>query len=162
MTTLFPISQLCPKCEIGNNVVIANSVQIAGHVFVEDRAVIGGCLGIHQFVHIGYLAMVGGMTRVDRDVPPYCLAEGHPGRMRGLNKVGIKRKNIDKDNKEEYLQLKRIWNLLFKSKYVISDALKIARKENLLKSSARLCDFLERSIAIGRRGPMPSLMPTNK
>ena len=66
-------------------------MQIAGHVVVDDRAVIGGCLGIHQFVHIGYLAMVGGMTRVDRDVPPYCLAEGHPGRMRGLNKVGIKR-----------------------------------------------------------------------
>ena len=97
-------SHLGHNCEIGSSVVIANSVQIAGHVVVADRAVIGGCLGIHQFVHIGYLAMVGGMTRVDRDVPPYCLAEGHPGRMRGLNKVGIKRQNIDKESKEEYLQ----------------------------------------------------------
>jgi len=159
---LMAYSHLGHNCEVGNNVVIANSVQIAGHVVVEDRAVIGGCLGIHQFVHIGYLAMVGGMTRVDRDVPPYCLAEGHPGRMRGLNKVGIKRKNIDKDNKEEYLQLKRIWNLLFKSKYVISDGLKMARKENLLKSSARLCGFIELSIGKGRRGLMPSLLSTNK
>jgi len=155
---LMAYSHLGHNCEIGNNVVIANSVQIAGHVVVEDRAVIGGSLGIHQFVHIGYLAMVGGMTRVDRDVPPYCLAEGHPGRMRGLNKVGIKRKNIDKDNKEEYLQLKRIWNLLFKSEYVISDALKIARQEKLLHSSSMLCEFLELSIAKGRRGPMPSLI----
>ncbi|MBW3042519.1 acyl-ACP--UDP-N-acetylglucosamine O-acyltransferase [Prochlorococcus marinus] len=155
---LMAYSHLGHNCEIGNNIVIANSVQIAGHVCIEDRAVIGGCLGIHQFVHIGYLAMVGGMTRVDRDVPPYCLAEGHPGRMRGLNKVGIKRKSLDKENKEEYIQLKRIWNLLFKSEYVISDGLKIARQENLLESSARLCGFVELSIEKGRRGPMPSLM----
>ena len=157
---LMAYTHLGHNCEIGNNIVIANSVQIAGHVVVEDRAVIGGCLGIHQFSHIGYLAMVGGMTRVDRDVPPYCLAEGHPGRIRGLNQVGIKRKNLDKENKEEYLQLKRIWNLLFKSEYVISDSLKIARQENLLQSSARLCGFIELSIGKGRRGPMPPLVPT--
>ncbi len=159
---LMAYSHLGHNCEIGNNVVIANSVQIAGHVVVEDRAVIGGCLGIHQFVHIGYLAMVGGMTRVDRDVPPYCLAEGHPGRIRGLNKVGIKRKNIDKDNKEEYMQLKRIWNLLFKSEYALSDGLKMARQENLLQSSERLCTFIELSIGRGRRGSMPSLIINNK
>ena len=159
---LMAYSHLGHNCEIGNNVVIANSVQIAGHVVVEDRAVIGGCLGIHQFVHIGYLAMVGGMTRVDRDVPPYCLAEGHPGRMRGLNKVGIKRKSMDKVNKEEYLQLKRIWNLLFKSEYVISDGLKIARQENLFQSSERLCGFIKLSIGKGRRGPIPYFISTNK
>ena len=155
---LMAYSHLGHNCEIGNNVVIANSVQIAGHVVVEDRAVIGGCLGIHQFVHIGYLAMVGGMTRVDRDVPPYCMAEGHPGRIRGLNKVGIKRKNLDKENKEEYLQLKRIWNLLFKSENIISDSLELARQENLFQSSARLCGFIELSIGKGRRGLMPSAM----
>ena len=157
---LMAYSHLGHNCEIGNSVVIANSVQIAGHVVVEDRAVIGGCLGIHQFVHIGYLAMVGGMTRVDRDVPPYCLAEGHPGRIRGLNKVGIKRKSLDKENKEEYLQLKRIWNLLFKSEYVISESLELARQENLFHSSARLCGFVELSIGKRRRGLMPSAMST--
>ena len=159
---LMAYSHLGHNCEIGNNVVIANSVQIAGHVVVEDRAVIGGCLGIHQFVHIGYLAMVGGMTRVDRDIPPYCLAEGHPGRLRGLNKVGIKRNNLDKNNKEEYQQLKRIWNLLFKSEYLISEGLKIAKQETLLLSSQKLCNFLELSIIRGRRGPMPALIANNK
>ena len=159
---LMAYSHLGHNCEISNNVVIANSVQIAGHVVVEDRAVIGGCLGIHQFVHIGYLAMIGGMTRVDRDVPPYCLAEGHPGRIRVLNTVGIKRKSIAKENKEEYLQLKKIWNLLFKSEYVISDGLKIARQEKLFQSSARLCGFIELSIGKGRRGPMPYFISTNK
>ena len=159
---LMAYSHLGHNCEIGNHVVIANSVQIAGHVVVEDRAVIGGCLGIHQFVHIGYLAMIGGMTRVDRDVPPYCLAEGHPGRMRGLNKVGIKRSNLDKKNKEEYIQLKRTWNLLFKSEYVISESLKEAKKEILFLSSEKLCSFIELSIGKGRRGPMPSLLSIGK
>ena len=159
---LMAYSHLGHNCEIANNVVIANSVQIAGHVVVEDRAVIGGCLGIHQFVHIGYLAMVGGMTRVDRDVPPFCLAEGHPGRIRGLNTVGIKRQNIDKYNKEEYLQLKKTWNLFFKSEYVISDGLKMAKQDNLMQSSARLCGFIELSIGRRRRGPMPSMILNNK
>ena len=159
---LMAYSHLGHNCEIGNNIVIANSVQIAGHVVVEDRAVIGGCLGIHQFVHIGFLSMIGGMTRVDRDVPPYCLAEGHPGRIRGLNIVGIKRKNIDKANKEEYLQLRRIWNLLFKSECIISDGLKIAKQENLMQSSQRLCGFVELSFRKERRGLMPSFMPVKK
>ena len=82
------------NCELGNRIVLSNSVQVAGHVKIEDKAIIGGCLGILQFVHIGYLAMIGGMTRVDRDVPPFCLAEGHPGRLRGLNRIGIKRSGL--------------------------------------------------------------------
>ena len=143
---------------LGNGIVMSNGIQVAGHVVIEDRAVIGGCLGIHQFVHIGFLAMVGGMTRVDRDVPPFCLAEGHPGKLRGLNRVGIKRSNLDKDNKDDYIQLQEIWNLLFISEHVISDSLKIAKKGNLLHSSKRLCDFLELSIGQGRRGPMPSFL----
>ena len=82
---LMAYTHIAHGCDIGNEVVISNSVQVAGEVVIEDKAVIGGSLGIHQFVHIGSLAMVGGMTRVDRDVPPYCLVEGHPGRVRGLN-----------------------------------------------------------------------------
>ena len=62
-------SHIGHNCELGNKIILSNSVQVAGHVKIEDQAVIGGCLGIHQFVHIGYLAMIGGMTRVDRDVP---------------------------------------------------------------------------------------------
>jgi len=92
------------NCELGNGIVLSNSVQVAGHVKVEDKAIIGGCLGIHQFVHIGYLAMIGGMTRVDRDVPPFCLAEGHPGRLRGLNRIGIKRSGLI-DNKDFDLKI---------------------------------------------------------
>ncbi len=143
------------NCELGNRIVLANSVQVAGHVKVEDNAIIGGCLGIHQFVHIGYLAMVGGMTRVDRDVPPFCLAEGHPGRLRGLNRVGIKRSGLMENKDFDLKILQSTWNLLFKSKNVMSEALDIASKSQLDISSIKLCDFLKNSISKGRRGPMP-------
>ncbi len=145
------------NCELGNRIVLSNGVQVAGHVKVEDNAIIGGCLGIHQFVHIGYLAMIGGMTRVDRDVPPFCLAEGHPGRLRGLNRVGIKRSGLI-DNKDFDLKLlQSTWNLLFMSNDVISNSLETAMKGKLDLSSLKLCNFLKGSISKKRRGPMPSL-----
>ena len=145
------------NCEIGNGIVLSNSVQVAGHVKVEDNAIIGGCLGIHQFVHIGHLAMIGGMTRVDRDVPPFCLAEGHPGRLRGLNRVGIKRSGLMVNKDFDLKLLQNTWNLLFKSKDVISISLEIAMKEELDLSSSKLCNFLKDSISNKRRGPMPSI-----
>ena len=144
------------NCELGNKVILSNSVQVAGHVKIDDQAIIGGCLGIHQFVHIGHLAMVGGMTRVDRDVPPFCLAEGHPGRLRGLNRVGIKRSGLMDDKNFDFKLLLKIWNLLFKSDYVISKALNLAKEEQLDFSSNKLCDFVAQSISKNRRGPMPS------
>ena len=145
------------NCEIGNGIVLSNSVQVAGHVKVEDNAIIGGCLGIHQFVHVGYLAMIGGMTRVDRDVPPFCLAEGHPGRLRGLNRVGIKRSGLMANKEFDLKLLQNTWNFLFKSKDVISISLEIAMKEELDLSSSKLCNFLKDSISNKRRGPMPSI-----
>ena len=144
------------NCELGNKVILSNSVQVAGHVKIDDQAIIGGCLGIHQFVHIGYLAMVGGMTRVDRDVPPFCLAEGHPGRLRGLNRVGIKRSGLMEDENFDLKLLLKIWNLLFKSDYVILKALNLAKEEELDFYCKKLCDFVEQSISKNRRGPMPS------
>ena len=144
------------NCELGNGIVLSNSVQIAGHVIVEDKAIIGGCLGIHQFVHIGFLAMVGGMTRVDRDVPPFCLAEGHPGKLRGLNRVGIKRSGLLNNKDFDLKLLQKTWNLLFKSNDVISNSLAIAMQDRLDLSSSKLCNFVKNSISKGRRGPMPT------
>ena len=144
------------NCELGNGIVLSNSVQIAGHVIVEDKAIIGGCLGIHQFVHIGFLAMVGGMTRVDRDVPPFCLAEGHPGKLRGLNRVGIKRSGLLNNKDFDLKLLQKTWNLLFKSNDVISNALAIAMQDRLDLASSKLCNFVKDSISKGRRGPMPT------
>ena len=143
------------NCVLGNRIVLSNSVQVAGHVKVEDKAIIGGCLGIHQFVHIGSLSMIGGMTRVDRDVPPFCLAEGHPGKLRGLNRIGIKRSGLIENKDFDLKLLQSTWNLLFKSNYVVNDSLDIAIKGKLDFSSKKLCDFLKDSISKERRGPMP-------
>ncbi len=146
------------NCHLGDGIVMSNAIQVAGHVVIEDRAVIGGCLGIHQFVHIGSLAMVGGMTRVDRDVPPYCLVEGHPGRVRGLNRVGLRRSGFDLGEKSaELRQLQEVWNLLYRSDHVIAKGLQIARQQTLMPASEHLCAFVEASIEKGRRGPMPAV-----
>ena len=146
------------NCELGNGIVMSNAIQVAGHVIIEDRAVIGGCLGIHQFVHIGGMAMVGGMTRVDRDVPPYCLVEGHPGRVRALNKVGLRRSGLASSRGgDELKQLQDVWNLIYRSDHVIAEGLKQAREQALLPAAEHLCSFLEASISKGRRGPMPAL-----
>ncbi|MEB3254041.1 MAG: acyl-ACP--UDP-N-acetylglucosamine O-acyltransferase [Synechococcus sp.] len=145
------------NCELGNGIVMSNAIQVAGHVIIEDRAVIGGCLGIHQFVHIGGMAMVGGMTRVERDVPPYCLVEGHPGRVRGLNRVGLRRSGLaERHEGREFKQLQEIWTLLYRSDLVIAEALRQARTQELLPAADHLCRFLEASIGKGRRGPMPA------
>ena len=154
---LMAYSHIGHNCELGNGIVLSNSVQVAGHVKVEDNAIIGGCLGIHQFVHIGYLSMIGGMTRVDRDVPPFCLAEGHPGRLRGLNRVGIKRSGLLENKDFDLKLLQSNWNLLFRSNEVISNSLGIAMKGKLDLSSTKLCNFLKDSISKNRRGPMPSV-----
>jgi len=143
------------NCELGNSIVLSNSVQVAGHVKIEDKAIIGGCLGSHQFVYIGYLAMIGGMTRVDRDVPPFCLAEGHPGRLRGLNRIGIKRSGLLENKDFDLKILQSTWNLLFKSKDTISNSLEKVMTGELDLSSSKLCSFLKESISKERRGPMP-------
>ena len=145
------------NCELGDNIVMSNGIQVAGHVVIEDRAVVGGCLGIHQFVHIGGMAMVGGMTRVDRDVPPYCLVEGHPGRVRGLTKVGLRRSGLAaRHDGAEFKQLQEIWTLLYRSDLVIAEGLKLARQQTLLPAAEHLCGFLEASIGPKRRGPLPA------
>ena len=143
------------NCELGNNVILSNSVQVAGHVKIDDNAIVGGCLGIHQFVHIGYLAMIGGMTRVDRDVPPFCLAEGHPGRLRGLNRVGIKRSGLMENSNFDLKQLQRNWNLLFKSEYTLSQAIEFVMDDKMDFASFKLFKFVKESISKKRRGPMP-------
>ncbi|MFO7629932.1 MAG: acyl-ACP--UDP-N-acetylglucosamine O-acyltransferase [Prochlorococcaceae cyanobacterium] len=154
---LMAYSHIGHNCALGDGIVIANSVAVAGHVVIGDRAVIGGVLGIHQFVHVGTLAMVGGMSRIDRDVPPFMMVEGHPGRVRGLNRIGLRRSGLaELQGGLEMRQLQDLWTLLYRSDRVLADALRLARQQTLLSSGALLCDFLEASMGAGRRGPLPA------
>jgi len=153
---LMAYSHVGHNCVLGDRIVIANGVAVAGHVVIGDRAVIGGVLGIHQFVHIGTLAMVGGMSRIDRDVPPFTLVEGHPGRVRGLNRIGLQRSGLaERQGGEELRQLQEIWTLLYRSDRVLAEALREARRQPLLAAASELCGFLEASVGPGRRGPLP-------
>jgi len=86
---LMAYSHIAHDCHIGNDVIVANGVQLAGHVIVEDFAVIGGLTGVHQFVRIGKHAMVGGASAVHRDVPPFTLASGNRAKLEGINIVGL-------------------------------------------------------------------------
>src|SRR5690606_25294308 len=81
-------------CIVGNDVVLTHGAGLAGFVEVEDGAVIGGLTGFHQFVRVGALAMVGGCSRVVKDVPPFMLVTGNPARVHGLNAVGLRRNGV--------------------------------------------------------------------
>ena len=113
-------------CVIGNDVIIANGVQMAGHVTVDDRAIISGLTPIHQFVRIGTYAFVGGASRVNQDVPPYTKAVGNPVHLYGLNSVGLQRAGFTPDVK---LALKRAYRLLFNSDLTVSQGIARARVE---------------------------------
>ena len=144
------------NCVIENHVVIASGVALAGHVHLESRATIGGVLGIHQFVHIGRYAMVGGMSRIDRDVPPYMLVEGNPARVRSLNQVGLKRSGIsDEADGRSFQSLKKAFRLLYRSGLPFNQALD---QLDLLPDNEHLQhlrQFVRLSQSPGRRGLIP-------
>ncbi len=140
------------NCAIADQVVISNGVSLAGHVHIESRAVIGGVLGIHQFVHVGRLAMIGGMSRVDRDVPPYMLVEGNPPRVRSLNQVGLKRAGLTTADQGG---LKKAFRILYRSGLLLSSALEeldlLPENEHL----QHLRRFMQLSMGEDRRGLIP-------
>jgi UDP-N-acetylglucosamine acyltransferase len=140
------------NCVIEDAVVIANSVALAGHVHIESKARLSGVLGVHQFVHIGRHSMVGGMARIDRDVPPYMLVEGNPARVRTLNLVGLKRSGIAAADLQS---LKKAFRLLYRSDLTFKEGLEqvdlLADNEHL----QHLHRFLLLSQMKGRRGLIP-------
>lgn len=91
-------SHVAHDCIVGNHVILANNATLAGHVVVGDGAIIGGLAAIHQFVRIGEYAMIGGMSGVEKDVIPYGSVLGERANLAGLNLVGLKRRQVEKDN----------------------------------------------------------------
>ena len=108
------------NCKIGNGTVIASCALVAGYVEVEDQAFISGGVGVHQHSKIGRLAMIGGNTRVNLDVPPYFLYAGLYVRPRGLNLVGLKRAGFQA---AEIAALKKAYRILYQSELKLEEAL---------------------------------------
>jgi UDP-N-acetylglucosamine acyltransferase len=133
-------------CVVGDDVILANSIQMAGHVTVDDRAIISGLVPIHQFVRVGTFAFVGGGSRVNQDVPPYTKAVGNPVHLYGLNSVGLQRAGFSPDVK---LALKKTYRLVFNSHLTVSQGIARARTE--IPAVAEVETFL-RFIEASQRG----------
>lgn len=131
------------NCRIGNGAILANSVNLAGHVEVHDHAVVGGVTPVHQFVRIGRHAIIGGGFRVPKDVPPFMRAGGYPLRIAGLNSVGLERHGFDEERRAV---LKRAYRILFRSRLNVSQALEQLRQEFGADDDVRtLIDFISTS-----------------
>ncbi|HEX3871902.1 MAG TPA: acyl-ACP--UDP-N-acetylglucosamine O-acyltransferase, partial [Pirellulales bacterium] len=99
-------------CTIGNHTIFANNVMLAGHVTVEDKAYLSGSVAVHQFCRVGRLAMVGGLARLTKDVPPYVTVDGGSSFVVGLNTVGLRRAGFKNPQIE---QLKDAYRLIYRS-----------------------------------------------
>jgi UDP-N-acetylglucosamine acyltransferase len=106
-------------CQIGHHVVIANSVQLAGHIHIGDWAILGGLSAVHQFVRIGAHAMIGGTSSVRQDIPPYMIGAGDPFRPVGINSEGLSRRGF---SAEDIAALKEAYKLLYRRKLNIDQA----------------------------------------
>jgi len=136
-------------CRIGNSVILSNVVQLAGHVTIEDKAIISGMSAVHQFTRIGRHSFIGGMSRVSKDIPPFLKAVGNPVKLYGLNTIGLQRSGMDEETIRE---LKRAYRLLFRSDLNVTQAIERAQTEieplAEVKELIRFVEASERGVVI--------------
>ena len=136
-------SHVAHDCLIGNNVIMANSVNLAGHVEVHDNAILGGLVPVHQFVKIGAHCMVGGGYRVQQDIVPYALVGGYPIKVVGMNSIGLKRRGFSKD---AIRAIDTAFKLLFFSKLNTTQAVeKIKNETDIVPEVQVILDFVSKS-----------------
>ena len=114
------------NCKLGNRIVMANVATLAGHVHVEDYAIIGGLTAVHQFTVIGAHCIIGGASAVVKDIPPYTMASGNHAKLFGLNLVGLKRRNF---SEKTIKAIKDTYRIIFRSNLLLDAALKKAQEE---------------------------------
>lgn len=137
-------------CQIGNHVILANCASLGGHVTLGDWVIIGGLTPVHQFVHVGEHAMIGGGFRVSKDVPPFVLAGQEPLGFERLNLLGLRRRGF---SDAAISSLDQAFRILYKSNLNVSQAIQRIRQEvELVPEVQRLLDF----VANSKRGIIPS------
>jgi UDP-N-acetylglucosamine acyltransferase len=119
-------SHIAHDCKLGSKIIMANVATLAGHIEVQDHAVLGGLIAVHQFVRIGAYAMVGGMSGIAQDVPPYTMAMGPRACLYGLNLIGLRRHGFSQETINE---LSKAYRMLFRSKNTIKEAIKRVQEE---------------------------------
>lgn len=136
-------SHAAHDCIIGDSVILANSVQMGGHVEIGDWAIIGGGTVIHQFSKIGEHAMIGGGFRITQDILPFSMAAGYPLKCMGLNSIGLKRRGF---SDEAIGELKKMFRYLMSKKLNTSQALeKINTEVKSIPEVERVLQFLKKS-----------------
>jgi UDP-N-acetylglucosamine acyltransferase len=125
-------------CRVGNRVILANGATLAGHVQVDDHAILGGLSAAHQFTRIGCHVMVSGGAMVAQDIPPYTIAQGDRARTIGLNLIGLQRRGF---SEETIRGIKRAYKMIFRSGMRLEDALEKIAAE--VESSPELQGFTE-------------------
>jgi UDP-N-acetylglucosamine acyltransferase len=124
---LMGFTHFAHNVKIGNRVIVVNGSLLAGYVEVGDGAFISGNCAVHQFVKIGRLAMLGGVCSISKDVPPFCMVmTGAVNEVGGLNVVGMRRAGL---GAEDRLQVKRAFNVLYRSGYNVTQALDVLRRD---------------------------------
>ena len=136
-------SHIAHNCIVGNHVIMSNLATLAGHVSVEDYAVIGGMGGIHQFCKLGTMCMVGACTKITKDVTPYTMADGNPAANVGLNTVRMERLGVD----DEQLQaIKSAYRIVFREQLTAKEAVERIRTElSACAAALRMAAFIEAS-----------------
>ncbi|MBI4802308.1 MAG: acyl-ACP--UDP-N-acetylglucosamine O-acyltransferase [Elusimicrobia bacterium] len=139
-------------CRIGDNIIMVNSAAAAGHVHIEDKAVISGLVGIHQFTRIGSLVMLGGGAMANQDILPYCIAQGDRAKPVSLNLVGLRRNGT---SRESINSIKQVFRTLFFEGLPLKDAIARLKAERLSPEALHMLKFCEtsrRGVARPRRG----------
>lgn len=141
-------AHIAHDCQVGSHAIFANNALLAGHVLVEDRAYLSGNVAVHQFCRVGCFAMVGGLARVVKDVPPYVTIDGSSGYVVGLNTIGLRRNGF---SNEEIAQLKAAYRLIYRSGLKWKQVLAQLKAEFATGPAARFAEFF----AGGTRGIVP-------
>ena len=123
---LMAYSHVAHCCRVGSQVIIANGVQIAGHVTIEDQATIEGMVGIVQFLRVGRMAFIGGLSKVSKDVPPFMIAPGDPIEVRGFNRVGMERRGCSDAARKA---IKEAYRILYRAEEPLQEAITRLEKE---------------------------------
>jgi len=126
------------NCNLENNIIISNGSHLAGHIHVEDFAIISGMVGIHQFTRIGAHCIIGGASAVTQDIPPYVTAAGNHAKLYGLNLIGLERRGF---SKETIAALKEAYRIIFRSSLRREAALK--KVEQTVADTPEVHNFVE-------------------
>ena len=136
-------SHVAHNCEVGSHCIFSNNATLAGHVIVEDHAIISGLAAVHQFCRIGRHSIVGGCTKIVKDVPPYFVADGNPAEVRSLNEVGLQRRGFSEGTVGS---LRKAFKLLYSKTLNTSQALgEIEKQLGTVPEVRILVDFIRAS-----------------